>query len=556
MAEVNGSASSEKAGTPSPPGTPPAEGGSPESVSRGVPRALATGMRLEKVDRSGTTLSRFVQLDARRGVVVVETKKGLLRGITNRESVKYIEIKNIKEVRAGLNTKEFTQVPRSASGTELEDRAFSIIYTRRGQYKSLNLIAPTASIAHEWVGTLLHFWVASGREPSRQKDAFLRTVWNAADLDKDDRLSVNELNRLIEKFNISKSNREVYEALRSVNITTGQYLDYDQFRKFYSALCRRPDIERLFQLASEKASHLDLEHFKVFVQDTQKQALSDDKVSLIYTSWADDALGISLEAFAEFLLSSPGTVFDQDRRPICQDMSRPFYEYWISSSHNTYLLGDQLRSLSSPEGYIRALQAGCRCVEIDTWDGPNGQPIVTHGRTLTSKIPLREVLQAIAKYAFVASEYPLVLSFEQHCSLEQQVVAAKMLVEIFAETLVTEPVWNGPVPTLKDLKGRVILKVGLVDESMANENDCLTVLLCPFKHKKISINSRSSFSRTTRSLSPSSRTPEQVPSPPPEPEDASIPDISTLDLMSDSESEAEFPSNETVCECRIGSGAC
>lgn len=98
-----------------------------------------------------------------------------------------------------------------------------------------------------------------------------------------------------------------------------------------------------------------------------------------------DPTRIDKNRFEAYLLSDENDCFDPLREQLDPTaMSHPITEYWVNSSHNTYLTGDQFRSNSSVEQYLNALYRGCRCLELDIWDGDIGsdcipRPVVWHG---------------------------------------------------------------------------------------------------------------------------------------------------------------------------------
>ncbi|XP_062047850.1 1-phosphatidylinositol 4,5-bisphosphate phosphodiesterase delta-4 isoform X4 [Lepus europaeus] len=280
-------------------------------------------------------------------------------------------------------------------------------------------------------------------------------------------MSFQEVQRLLHLMNVEMDQDYAFGLFQAADTSQSGTLEGEEFVQFYKALTKRTEVQELFENFSADGQKLTLLEFVDFLREDQKEADHAPDLALeLIDRYEPSASGklrhvLSMDGFLNYLCSKDGDIFNPDCRPIYQDMTRPLSHYFINSSHNTYLVGDQLCGQSSVEGYIRALKRGCRCVEVDVWDGPNGEPIVYHGHTLTSRILFKDVLAAVAQYAFQTSDYPVILSLENHCSWEQQQSMARHLTEILGEQLLSTALDTQlptELPSPEDLRGKILVK--------------------------------------------------------------------------------------------------
>ncbi|NWW91321.1 PLCZ1 phosphodiesterase, partial [Rhynochetos jubatus] len=259
-------------------------------------------------------------------------------------------------------------------------------------------------------------------------------------------------------------------------------INIEDFRAIYRMIVHRPEFHELFRAYSLNCNILAetelIEFLKKEQYETEACEMTALELILKYEPVEEvrKRRQMSFEGFIRYMSSEDCSVFKSNHKTVYQDMNHPLCDYFISSSHNTYLISDQLVGPSHLWGYTSALLKGCRCLEIDCWDGSNNEPVVYHGRTLTSKIPFSSVIQVIDKYAFVASDYPIILSLENHCSPKQQEVMAKYLETILGEKLLTSTIGDTVVkelPSPEALKFRILVKnkkVGTIEEGMLRRN--------------------------------------------------------------------------------------
>ncbi|XP_036427731.1 1-phosphatidylinositol 4,5-bisphosphate phosphodiesterase delta-3-A-like [Colossoma macropomum] len=299
---------------------------------------------------------------------------------------------------------------------------------------------------------------------SRIPHTWIQTYLTEADLNHDGQMTYDEVRTLLRKINLDLNEQYIMNLFKKCDQSANGCLDEEEIEQFRRELLNRAELDEIFHQYSSNGHVLSTVELQKFLNDQGEDNTLVHAQSLILTNEFDKQAKknqlMMPNSFTMYMLSRKSDVFNLEHTLVYQDMRQPLSHYFISASHNTYLTKDQLVGESSTDPYIRALSHGCRCVELDCWDGDK-EPMIYHGHTLTSKVTFREVVETIAEYAFKASPYPLILSLENHCSVEQQTIMARQLRSILGDKLLTEPLndqLSESLPSPEELKGKILVK--------------------------------------------------------------------------------------------------
>ena len=297
------------------------------------------------------------------------------------------------------------------------------------------------------------------------------------DVDKNNSVSMSEMKDYIKKRLSGEQFRPIFEK-------------YATLQNRYDEKCMGPiDLQKFFiEIQKEEISYLEacqiiIEFNSLENNDKKRQVIQsfEDilvKNKTINTQEIESILAVqntetnesikasdhlrlylTLYEFNMMLHSLYLTVYDREKLNINLDLDRPINEYFIKSTHNTYITKHQLTGESSAKMYSTSLLYNFRLVELDCYNGEGDNIIITHGYTLVTDLDLEEILYELKETAFINSDLPVILSIENHLDERHQNIMANKLKSILGDLYIF-PYNEKPkyVPTLREMQKKFLVK--------------------------------------------------------------------------------------------------
>ena len=171
-------------------------------------------------------------------------------------------------------------------------------------------------------------------------------------------------------------------------------------------------------------------------------------------------------------------------------LDKPLHEFYINTSHNTYLPCHQNIDISSIDAIKNALHLGARVIELDVYAKNNiglkdddYTPVVAHGKEYkygdiftTSFITFEESIKTIAEFTQTTSD-PIWITLELNTNklIKTQIKMREILLKYFGNKIINSTTMLSNIP-IKNLLNKIILTSGdgLVSSSGVNSKNGIT----------------------------------------------------------------------------------
>jgi len=447
---------------------------------------LYKGTHMLRVSRWHGVKRKFVKLSTDGKYLLWPSSSWLFR---SSNPARKVDMSRVTRVQRGQHTVNFKY--HRSKVLHCNKQSLSLMY---GDDEHVDLIIESESDFDTWYlglqKVVMTIQIANSRVNIEER--FLQVKWDQADTDGNGSLSKREVMTLVDSMNIHMPRSRINSLYSSVDEDSSNSLNFEEFCQLMKKLTQRSEMIYIWAgltMYKEPVITVFPSNPAVFMSQFNGVLTVNDSVTVddFVAFWKrsqddellrEDALHLfkvgmgeafypqlpvlTFSGFCTIMNAPFNDAYDFTLQgPYCDDeMRHPLSSFYIASSHNTYLTGNQLQSASAVNRYIDDLHKGCRCVELDCWDGDDGEPIIFHGHTITSKILFIDVIEAINEHAFKTSPYPVILSLENHCSLPVQDKMATMLIDVFGEKLVMPgyKIKNNTLPSPHDLRRKIIIK--------------------------------------------------------------------------------------------------
>ena len=425
-----------------------------------------------------------------------DSKRNILSFATkSNDSINNIKLELIERITFNPNSKNLMNCKKQKENRVMQLFLHKITYDFLFEYQE--------DLIKILKGIFLYSMKSIGVEDNIE--AYIDELWRKYDKDFNNYLDKEEFEQLAEELGLNPRNDLIYE----IDTNKDGKIQYNEILDYYRSLTTGGEFTNIFNEYSEEINDerfISIYGIIKFFKEVQKEPINlfeaanmiikfkrnitknekNELFKLLDYKYAENDLNLykkniyeiekefnetllsvrdkfyfqmNLKEFGIMLNSEYNSIYTNLQEDL--DLDHPLTDYFINSTHNTYLTGHQLHGKSTAKMYSHAVLNNYRLVELDCYDGDGNNIIVTHGYTFVEKINAKDILNELKENSFISSDLPVILCIENHLDKKHQNVLVDLLKDILGDLYIF-PQDNIPeyLPNLSELKKKFLVKCG------------------------------------------------------------------------------------------------